>query len=169
MGALAVVIGIAALPFVLSSGNTIEKDYKSEMAAWHVRWSGSQNAEERRSLLSELDEIRSPIGSSSIEMLDRHRIYEQAHIIYSQADDLAAIALQSVAATVSIEDNGQTLTCNNLESLLRQSPGNGDGAIEVTLARDACSLFGSAGKNLVIVRAQALSEWLRDEIRALSN
>lgn len=168
VGALAVIIGTVALPLTLSGGNTNQEDYKKEMAAWHVRWSASKNAEERRALIPEIEEIRSPIGSGALQMLDRHRIYVQAHVIFSQADELSTLALLDVAKIVPTNGSGQIPTCDTLESVLELLPGSGNGIAEVAWARDACSLLASSRTNLVIVRNQALLEWLRNEIRELN-
>lgn len=165
VGGLAAVFAVLALPAMLASRDNSERDYKNEMASWHIEWGASREASDRRALLPELDEIRPKTGS--VAALDTHRIYANAHVIYSQAEDLAASALESAAALSSELDAAEPLTCASIGSVTKNT-GNEEVPAELLRASEACALFGSAGRNLVIVRAQAMANWLGDEVRSLS-
>lgn len=164
---LSVAVAILILPLMLSGGNASQENYLTEMAAWHVSWQDSSSTDERRDLLPALDAVRLPIGSDSIEMLDRHRIYKQAHIIYSQAQDLSANALVNVSALVAVSGFDNEITCSNIEALLEGEFVNDLTVVEVNRAVETCDLFASANRNLVIVRTQASLEWLEDELNAI--
>ncbi len=163
-GATAVVVSMLVLPFILSTRHAARDTYKDELAAWHVRWSDSRGANERAALLPELDEIRPPVGS--VALLDRHRVYEQAHIIMSQADELATMALRNLANVGPSGEINQNLTCENLYAILENPPDGGDEfTTGAAWADEACSLRSIASKQLSILRVQALLGWLRGEIR----
>ncbi len=162
--AAAIVVSMLILPFILSIRYAARDTYKDELAAWHVRWSDSSGATERAALLPVLDEIRPPVGS--VALLDRHRIYEQAHIMKSQADELATLALRNLAAVVSSGEFDQSLTCENLYAMLENPPINSNEFIDgAAWADEACSLRNTATKQLSILRVQALLGWLKNEIR----
>jgi hypothetical protein len=162
-GALIVVVGMIVLPFVLSNRYSAKDDYKKDMAAWHLDWSDSIDANERASLLPELEKIRPPVGS--VELLDRHRIYMQAHIILSQTDELVALALQGHATMISSADSAQDLTCDNIDIMLRDSPTSENELTATAWAEETCSLRAATNKQLTILRVQAQTGWLRDAIR----
>jgi hypothetical protein len=162
-GALVVVIGLLVTPFVLSNRYTSQLDYKDEMAAWHVSWSDSADAKERAALLPELGKIRPPVGS--VEQLDQYRIYMQAHVILSQADEMLTIALQDLATSIQNGDSDQAITCENLAQLSVDDRTNANELASAAWAKETCTLRSMANKQLVILRAQASMGWLREEIR----
>jgi hypothetical protein len=163
VGALVVVVGMLTLPFVLSNQYSAKDDYKEDMASWHVSWSDSVDDSERASLLPELEKIRPPVGS--VELLDRHRIYMQAHIILSQANELVALALRGLATMNSSTDSAQDLTCDNIDLVLEDSPTGENELIATALAEEICALHVAASKQLSILRIRAQTGWLRDAIR----
>jgi hypothetical protein len=161
--ALVIVVGLLVTPFVLSNRYTSQLDYKDEMAEWHVSWSDSSDTRERAALLPALEEIRPPVGS--VELLDQYRIYKQAHVILSQADEMLTTALQELATSIPNGDSDQALTCENLSLMSADDRTGANELAGAAWAEETCTLRAMANKQLVILRAQASMGWLRDEIQ----
>lgn len=163
---LSIVVALIALPFILADRESGSEAYLEEMAVWHSEWNEAGTPDERDSALDRLNEIRSPVGSDSLEFLERHRVYHAAHVLFSLAERSAAYALDSDAVTSIFPEPAPDPSCDDL---LAHAATNSDAlqTPEIRWAHDSCSLLREARNNLVTVRSMARTGWLEDHLRAL--
>jgi hypothetical protein len=163
---LGIVVALIALPFILADRGSGLDAYLEEMAAWHTEWNEAETLDERDRVLDRLNEIRSPVGSDSLEFLDRHRVYQAAHVLFRFAERSAAHAMDSDAVTSIFPEPAPDPGCDELLAHVAINP-DALQTPEVRWAHDSCFLLREARNNLVTVRSIARTGWLADHVRAL--
>lgn len=165
--AAVVLLGILSVPLLLSRRYSDSDRYKGELAAWHVRWGFADSLEERQSLVEELGRIQPPLGS--VSALNRHRHYVRAHELAVLSDEASNSLIEQVRTTLGPGDRGATFGCETLSEfsgdagrILRES------GVRTEWVSQACDVRAVARAQLAALRADALLDWLKDEIQALN-
>jgi hypothetical protein len=166
LAAAVVLLGVLFLPFLLSMRFSDSDRYNEELAAWHVRWGDAGSPDGRKSLLEELGRIKPPWAS--VSGVNRHRQYVRAHELVVLADEAADNLVNQVRASLGPGLPDAAFGCETLAEF-SQDAGRilQESGLRLEWVAQACAVRAVARLQLAALRADALLDWLKDEIHKL--